>query len=1180
MPLLGGGLLIRPATKISQLAIDADKNWEPWLATSHSPAWATGLSSFSQRKKFSLYGTTRPDWYDVNWLYRKQISFRHNDADGCTGGTASASSENVGGGEGAAQAFDNNFTGSKWLALTASAWIKYDLGAGNEKIVTSYTITSGNDAASRDPMSWGFEGSNDDLNWTVLDTRVGQTWSTRLQTKAFGPFVNTTAYRYYRLNVTANYGSTLLQIEELEFCQATPNLENFQYRLRLTRSTGTDIAGQIFLDTDVLATFDDIRFTEEDGVTPVPFWVEGVSGADCWVYVKLPRIPCRIYLYYGNAAAASASNGTDTFIFFDDFSGDLSKWGIVPAGWSIVGGKCRSVGAGAMQATVVDAIRDNVIVECTLARSTDTNQVRRLRFNDDMSANYCTLWENHGSNNIQLLKSPGDIGGGSIAFAMVANTTYRFALAKFNGVSWRSYADTWAVGAGFTTRDTEVGWMVSWETKYFQLVAESADQTDWDNVLIRNFAETWPTAGISSQREIQTLPTTLYPMKLVVHYGSGTNDPWNVYMDSLCYPDFRDLRFTNNAGTKLHYFIDYYADSDYANMWILFDTVPGAGAITDFWIYYGNSSATSESNRTLAFPLFADGPDSGVLDAAKWSALSGTWDVGSTTDHWGIARNAIRQTNAAAALFTLQALNNILGDNVALDCWSKGTNTATMHGPELRSTDTNNYYAGCHGGFNHEISVWKNVAGVPTELTSLVGTRNTNWHLHSFRVNGARLTYIQDSYDPYVANDTSHGAAVLKSGLFAGGAAGSIEYFTDIRIRPSYYQEPIFGGWAAAEIYETYYGIENVVALANDDYSGWASGLSAYTKRKMFTVTGSTTGAVSNYQIKLQVAKMGGGGIGNSVFLGGYCRNDFNDIRFVNAAGTPIDYWIESYVSGVMATVWVELDFVPISPGTADFWIYYNNPAAASGSDGPGTFITWRNGTANAAWSNENHAGLVTETGTVLRFSSAGNADWWDGGVNNAPRSFCNVNLFGLDFRVYAKLISPADCPASTIGVIFISQTPSGGADTFKNTIVRGDSAGEKVFYQKFGGAEASDAVAPTTTYLRIVKNGGNYNFDYSVNGSNWINKGTPAEAYNPLYVGMAAKSWGGNPMQYDFEWFFLAPYIYPEPTITVWGGGDMEKGDILIMDGTKLIKLSPGSIGTNLIAHDPLNLLTWEYPP
>jgi len=41
-----------------------------------------------------------------------------------------------------------------------------------------------------------------------------------------------------------------------------------------------------------------------------------------------------------------------------------------------------------------------------------------------------------------------------------------------------------------------------------------------------------------------------------------------------------------------------------------------------------------------------------------------------------------------------------------------------------------------------------------------------------------------------------------------------------------------------------------------------------------------------------------------------------------------------------------------------------------------------------------------------------------------------------------------------------------------------------------------------------------------------------------------------------------------------------MTKGDMLFSDGTRLIKISPGSIGSILTTHDLGNNPTWEYPP
>jgi hypothetical protein len=66
--------------------------------------------------------------------------------------------------------------------------------------------------------------------------------------------------------------------------------------------------------------------------------------------------------------------------------------------------------------------------------------------------------------------------------------------------------------------------------------------------------------------------------------------------------------------------------------------------------------------------------------------------------------------------------------------------------------------------------------------------------------------------------------------------------------------------------------------------------------------------------------------------------NDFSDLRFTKSDGvTLLDYWIESYTSGVSAVVWVEVNSIPAS--TADIYLYYGNPSATSTSSGAATFM-------------------------------------------------------------------------------------------------------------------------------------------------------------------------------------------------------------------------------------------------
>lgn len=86
-------------------------------------------------------------------------------------------------------------------------------------------------------------------------------------------------------------------------------------------------------DEDMSATFDDLRFTDLMGA-PLPFWIEDyVAPVEAVVWVKVPTIAAatttEVVMCYGNPAAASASNGTTTFAFFDGFDGnvlDPAKW--------------------------------------------------------------------------------------------------------------------------------------------------------------------------------------------------------------------------------------------------------------------------------------------------------------------------------------------------------------------------------------------------------------------------------------------------------------------------------------------------------------------------------------------------------------------------------------------------------------------------------------------------------------------------------------------------------------------------------------------------------------------------------------------------------------------------------------------------------------------------------------
>ena len=119
------------------------------------------------------------------------------------GGTPSASASSGSGYEKSDQAFDLD-PGTKWIVPALTGWLQYDFGSGNVQTVKRYTINSA-DVASRDPKDWQFQGSQDGSTWTTLDTQSGQSFAVVMGQNTYN-IGNTTAYRYYRLNITANNG--------------------------------------------------------------------------------------------------------------------------------------------------------------------------------------------------------------------------------------------------------------------------------------------------------------------------------------------------------------------------------------------------------------------------------------------------------------------------------------------------------------------------------------------------------------------------------------------------------------------------------------------------------------------------------------------------------------------------------------------------------------------------------------------------------------------------------------------------------------------------------------------------------------------------------------------------------------------------------------------------------------
>tara|TARA_R110002020_G_scaffold154225_1_gene333761 strand:- start:6 stop:806 length:801 start_codon:yes stop_codon:yes gene_type:complete len=115
------------------------------------------------------------------------------------------------GAEGSTKLIDGDSSTKFLSGFVTPFWVNLEFPS--PVVAGYYSFTSGNDAPDRDPKNWEIQGSQDGTNWTTLDSRTDFKFADRTETREFY-FDNNTAYKYYRLNVLSNGGSSLFQMTE------------------------------------------------------------------------------------------------------------------------------------------------------------------------------------------------------------------------------------------------------------------------------------------------------------------------------------------------------------------------------------------------------------------------------------------------------------------------------------------------------------------------------------------------------------------------------------------------------------------------------------------------------------------------------------------------------------------------------------------------------------------------------------------------------------------------------------------------------------------------------------------------------------------------------------------------------------------------------------------------------
>jgi len=105
-----------------------------------------------------------------------------------------------------------------WEPRIPTGWLAYEFDT--PQVISKYTIKNITPRLSSDmnraPKDWTFEGWNEqNQSWDILDTRLSEVNWVGGEKREY-TFNNTTPYKKYRINITANNGGIYVSIDELE----------------------------------------------------------------------------------------------------------------------------------------------------------------------------------------------------------------------------------------------------------------------------------------------------------------------------------------------------------------------------------------------------------------------------------------------------------------------------------------------------------------------------------------------------------------------------------------------------------------------------------------------------------------------------------------------------------------------------------------------------------------------------------------------------------------------------------------------------------------------------------------------------------------------------------------------------------------------------------------------------
>ncbi len=877
-------------------------------------------------------------------------------------------------------------------------------------------------------------------------------------------------------------------------------------------------------NANMQANFNDLRFTDSDKTTELSYWLENITpSVSVTAWVKVPQIPANsaktIYMYYGNANAASASNAAETFDFFDDFN-ILSAATWSSTGSYSVGDSKLTITTGSVYSnSPVTQSSQNYMYEGKIKWLAPTGTYSGISQSDASSI----AGGNANGNAVILDMADGESSNilniaadGTVPYY---NTEWKQSWGYDTGTSYvvgqsidslnlKMYKDyipvTNSVGTYNKPQYAILGYFSGSDSGSWADIKDI--EVDWYRV--RKYSVNEPVVAIKEEKslinEIEKVNYVSWGNSATVAINNLANSSTladyqvkiTIPCDADMKADFSDLRFTDSDKiTELSYWLENITPSVSVTAWVKVPQIL-ANTTKTVYMYYGNANAASASNAAETFDFF---DDFNVLNAATWSS-TGAYSVANSkltiTTGSVYSNSPVTQSSqnymyeGKVKWLTSGTYSGISQSNATSIAGGNGNGNAVII--DMADADSSTVLnIAADGTVPYYNTEWRQSWNYDIGTSYVVGQSIDNSNLRMYK------DYIQVTNSAGTYNKAQY--AIL--GYFSGSESGSWADIKDIEV-----------DWYRVRKYST---VEPTATIGtNIETNSWLN--NSWTKRQALTIDNSANASnLADYQVKITIP------------YDADMKADFSDLRFTDTdKTTQLNYWVESYASLSTATVWLRIPAIQAS-STKIIYMYYGNQGAVSTGDGDKTFDLFDDfSKASINTSKWNTGFLGSSAGTDFYQS--------DGALvgGNTNRYIQSKNPFTGNYIAETKIqeITPAPNGFSSLG-FYASLTNNFGILVHNGTtFIRNDADWPNIGSFNIGQSSKDKVVALGTSSTASRTS---LSSTQVVSGT-FNNSGINNEY---LRFGSRYDDWASNQNYLaKWDWVFVRKYSAIEPTIVLDG--------------------------------------------